>query len=113
MTVATREGRETSELHLTGQAREVPIPFDGASEYLCPSCERRIPNALQVRLGKPPKFESVLNDVLKCPLPKKGYEDEYAAVAHDHSREGRQRRGKIPRCGFIFSPKNTAVVVRG
>ena len=111
--MATREGHATSELHLVEQAREVPVPYDGASEYLCPSCERRIPNALQVRLGKPPKFEAVLNDVLKCPLPKAEFVDEYEALKNDHTREGRQRRGKIPKCGFIFSPKTTAVVVRG
>ena len=89
------EPRPVSELSLVEGAREVPVPYGGGSEYVCPSCERPIPNRLQVRMAKPPKYEAVLNDVLKCPLPAVG------PFAKDGAR-----------CGFIFSPKATALVLR-
>lgn len=83
--MATKEGAPTSELSLVDdRAREVPIPYGGGSEYLCPACEQHIPTRRQIRLSKPAKYETTLHDVLKCCY-----------------------------CNFIFSPKSTATVVRG
>jgi hypothetical protein len=70
-------------MNLHEDAREVPIPFGGGSEYTCPSCEQTIPTRKQIRLAKPAKFEHLLNDILKCPF-----------------------------CNFLFSPRSTATVIR-
>lgn len=54
------------DLTLLEQVRDVPIPFP-KKDYLCPSCEQPIPTRRQIRFGKPPRFEHLLNDVQKCP----------------------------------------------
>jgi hypothetical protein len=77
-----REGSPESELALLEDARIIPVPYEG-SLYTCPMCEKKIPTRLQIRLAKPPRFETLLNDILKCPY-----------------------------CKFIFSPRTTAVVLR-
>lgn len=77
------KGRPVSELALLDRARTTPIPSGGGSEYVCPMCEQSIPTRKQIRLAKPKKYETVLNDVFKCPFDN-----------------------------FIFSPKEEAVVVR-
>ena len=66
------------------RARRVPIPHDGGIEYLCPSCESRIPTRRQIRLSKPLKYETQLVDLQKCPF-----------------------------CNFIFGWRTEATVVRG
>lgn len=76
------EGAPESELALLEDARIIPVPFDGI-EYTCPDCERKIPTRIQIRMAKPARFESALNDILKCPY-----------------------------CKFIFSPRTTAIVLR-
>lgn len=80
--MTTSEGAPESELALLEDARIIPVPFEG-DQYTCPSCERSIPTRMQIRMAKPARYETVLNDILKCPF-----------------------------CKFIFSPRNTAVVLR-
>lgn len=78
----SHEGAEVSELALLEEVREVPVPYNG-HEYVCPSCEQPIPTRKQIRLSKPARWENSLNDVFRCCF-----------------------------CGFVFSPKLTAHVLR-
>lgn len=70
-----------SELHLSEDAREIPVPYSG-SEYLCPNCEQHIPTRKQINLSKPAKYAHTLNEIMKCPF-----------------------------CSFIFSYRSRAVVL--
>ena len=58
-------GIAASELHLTGQAQRVVVPWNG-NEWMCPQCERIIPPLRVQVLGKPPKYAHVLHDVIRC-----------------------------------------------
>lgn len=78
---SAKEGSPVSELAMREDVRQVAVPFPRA-QYQCPSCEAEIPTRKQIRLAKPAKFESELNDILKCPY-----------------------------CAFIFSPKANAFVM--
>ena len=57
-----------SELTLAEGVARVQVPqTGGGNEYVCPNCERPIPNRRLVYLAKPPQHAHLLNDILKCP----------------------------------------------
>jgi DNA-directed RNA polymerase subunit RPC12/RpoP len=45
----------------------VAVPY-AHRQYVCPDCEREIPDEQQYRLAKPADAAHLLNDVLKCPF---------------------------------------------
>ena len=78
----TPQGVTVSELALMDGAQRVPVPYGRGNDWVCPACEQIIPPT-QVRfLGKPPRYAHLLNDVIRCT------------------------------CGFIFSPRSEALVLR-
>lgn len=102
----------SAELGLAEEARIVPVPT-GGNEYVCPNCERAIPTLAQIRLAKPAKYEGVLNDVFRCPMLIPTTEGGRKLVEIDRQRGvGPYPVGTwVKPCGFVFSPKSTAVVL--
>lgn len=104
----------SAELGLAEEARIVPVPTSG-TEYICPYCEHAIPTLVQQRLAKPAKYEGVLNDVFRCPMlvPTTIKGGGHRLTPHEVEKGvGTDPLGTWVRpCGFVFSPKSTAVVL--
>lgn len=46
--------------------QELEPPLSG-NRYVCPNCCKAIPTRQLVTLAKPPRFQHLLNDIIKCP----------------------------------------------
>lgn len=76
------ESTPASELALNDEVERITVPFNG-NEYVCPNCEKSIPNGRLITTNRPPKYAANLNVILRCPF-----------------------------CWWYFSPRNEAFVLR-
>lgn len=84
---------QVSELALLDDVQKVVVPFGDGRNWICPNCEARLSVVAEGQdrlhalfLGKPPKYAHLLNDIIRC-------------------------TGDAG-CGFIFSPRSEAIVLR-
>lgn len=71
MSATRMQGLGADELSLVEGVERVAVPPPSiGNQWFCPNCEQAIPPLRVQFLGKPPKYQHALHDIIRCPFCK-------------------------------------------